>query len=318
MSHGYDKFVGIDVSKDSLDVHGLPTGSPSRFDNTAEGRAQLLSFLPKAGTSLSVVEATGGYERGLVAEAVTAGHHIAVVNPRQVRDFAKAFNVLAKTDRIDASVIARFAETTRPEPVGYSERQEQLRELIVRRRQLIDHRTAEKNRCETARSSLVRNSVRKLIETINKDIARIDRAVVELVQSNNDWRDRYKRVSEVPGIGKQTAAVMLAELPELGHLNRQQVSSLVGVAPFNRDSGQFRGRRSIWGGRVGVRNVLYMAALSAKRSNPVIRAFAARLLAKGKPPKVVITACMRKLLTILNALLRSNERWAPRLETASS
>jgi len=318
MSHGYDKFVGIDVSKDSLDVHGLPTGSPSRFDNTAEGRAQLLSSLPKAGTSLSVVEATGGYERGLVAEAVTAGHHIAVVNPRQVRDFAKAFNVLAKTDRIDASVIARFAETTRPEPVGYSERQEQLRELIVRRRQLIDHRTAEKNRCETARSSLVRNSVRKLIETINKDIARIDRAVVELVQSNNDWRDRYKRVSEVPGIGKQTAAVMLAELPELGHLNRQQVSSLVGVAPFNRDSGQFRGRRSIWGGRVGVRNVLYMAALSAKRSNPVIRAFAARLLAKGKPPKVVITACMRKLLTILNALLRSNERWAPRLETASS
>lgn len=318
MSHGYDKFVGIDVSKDSLDVHGLPTGSPSRFDNTAEGRAQLLSSLPKAGTSLSVVEATGGYERGLVAEAVTAGHHIAVVNPRQVRDFAKAFNVLAKTDRIDASVIARFAETTRPEPVGYNERQEQLRELIVRRRQLIDHRTAEKNRCETARSSLVRNSVRKLIETINKDIARIDRAVLELVQSNDDWRDRYKRVSEVPGIGKQTAAVMLAELPELGHLNRQQVSSLVGVAPFNRDSGQFRGRRSIWGGRVGVRNVLYMAALSAKRSNPVIRAFAARLLAKGKPPKVVITACMRKLLTILNALLRSNERWAPRLETASS
>lgn len=318
MSHGYDKFVGIDVSKDTLDVHGLPTGSPSRFDNTAEGRAQLLSFLPKAGTSLSVVEATGGYERGLVADAVTAGHHIAVVNPRQVRDFAKAFNVLAKTDRIDASVIARFAETTRPEPVGYNERQEQLRELIVRRRQLIDHRTAEKNRCETARSSLVRNSVRKLIETINKDIARIDRAVVELVQSNDNWRDRYKRVSEVPGIGKQTAAVMLAELPELGHLNRQQVSSLVGVAPFNRDSGQFRGRRSIWGGRVGVRNVLYMAALSAKRSNPVIRAFAARLLAKGKPPKVVITACMRKLLTILNALLRSNERWAPRLETASS
>jgi len=318
MSHGYDKFLGIDVSKDTFDVHGLPAGSPSRFDNTAEGRAQLLSFLPNAGTSLSVVEATGGYERGLVADAVTAGHHIAVVNPRQVRDFAKALGLLAKTDRIDASVIARFAETTRPEPVGYNERQEQLRELIVRRRQLIDHRTAEKNRCETARSSLVRNSVRKLIETINKDIARIDRAVLELVQSNDDWRDRYERVSTVPGIGKQTAAVMLAELPELGHLNRQQVSALVGVAPFNRDSGQFRGRRSIWGGRVGVRNVLYMAALSAKKYNPVIKAFAARLLAKGKPPKVVITACMRKLLTILNALLRSNERWAPRLETASS
>lgn len=317
MSHGYDTFVGIDVSKDSFDVFGLPSGSPSRFDNTAEGRAKLLTLLPKAGACLSVVEATGGYERGLVADAVTAGHHIAVVNPRQVRDFAKALGLLAKTDRIDAEVIARFAATTRPVPQGYDQRQEQLRELIVRRRQLLDHRTAEKNRCETAQTSLVRNSVRKLIETLNKDVARIDRAILQLVASNDDWRNRFERLKGVPGVGGQTAAVLMAELPELGQLNRQEVAALVGVAPFNRDSGQLRGRRTIWGGRVGVRNVLYMAALSAKKHNPVIRAFAARLLAKGKPPKVVLTACMRKLLVILNAMLRTEETWNARLAIVS-
>ena len=315
MSRGYDKFVGIDVSKDALDVHGLSAGSPSRFDNTAAGRAKLLTLLPPAGACLSVVEATGGYERDLVAEAVTAGHHIAVVNPRQVRDFAKALGLLAKTDRIDAAVIARFAETTRPVPEGYDERQEQLRELIVRRRQLLDHRTAEKNRCEMGHSPLVRKSVLKLIETLNKDLKRIEKAILQLVESNDDWRGRFERLTSVPGVGEQTAATLMAELPELGRLNRQQVAALVGVAPFNRDSGQFQGRRSIWGGRGTVRNVLYMAALSAKKHNPVIRAFAARLLAKGKPPKLVLTACMRKLLVILNAMLRSGESWGPRLAT---
>lgn len=315
MSHGYDTFVGIDVSKDALDVHGLPDGLPSRFDNTAAGRANLLSLLPSAGACLSVVEATGGYERDLVAEAVTAGHHIAVVNPRQVRDFAKALGLLAKTDRIDAAVIARFAKTTRPVPEGYDERQEQLRELIVRRRQLLDHRTAEKNRCEMAHSPLVRKSVLKLIETLNKDLKRIEKAILQLVESNDDWRGRYERLKSVPGVGEQTAATLMAELPELGRLNRQQVAALVGVAPFNRDSGQFRGRRTIWGGRGSVRNVLYMAALSAKKHNPVIREFAARLLAKGKPPKLVLTACMRKLLVILNAMLRSGESWGPRMAT---
>lgn len=317
MSHGYDKFVGIDVSKAALDVHGLPVGSPSRFDNTAEGRAKLLSLLPPAGASLSVVEATGGYERNLVTEAITAGHHIAVVNPRQVRDFAKALGLLAKTDRIDAAVIARFAEMTRPVPEGYDERQEQLRELIVRRRQLMDHRTAEKNRCEMAHSKLVRKSVLKLIEALNKDLKRIEKAILQLVESNDDWRGRFERMKSVPGVGEQTAATLMAELPELGRLNRQQVAALVGVAPFNRDSGQFQGRRTIWGGRSSVRNVLYMAALTAKKHNPVIRAFAARLLAKGKPPKLVLTACMRKLLVILNAMLRSGESWGPRLATVT-
>ena len=198
MSHGYDTFVGIDISKDALDVHGLKDGSPSRFDNTAAGRAMLLSLLPQAGACLSVVEATGGYERDLVAEAVTAGHHIAVVNPRQVRDFAKALGLLAKTDQIDAAVIARFAETTRPVPKGYEERQEQLRELIVRRRQLLDHRTAEKNRAEMAHSSLVRKSVLKHIEMLNKDIQRIEKAILQLVESNDDWRGRFERLKAFP------------------------------------------------------------------------------------------------------------------------
>lgn len=317
MSQGYDTYVGIDVSKDTLDVHGLPDGSLNRFDNTAEGRAKLLSLLPPAGACLSVIEATGEYGRDLVAEAVTAGHHIAVVNPRQVRDFAKAIGLLAKTDRIDAAVIARFAEATRPVPKGFDERQDQLRELIVRRRQLLDHRTAEKNRCEMGHSPLVRKSVLNLIETLNKDLKRIEKAILQLVESNDDWRGRYQRMKSVPGIGEQTAATLMAELPELGRLNRQQVAALVGVAPFNRDSGQFHGKRSIWGGRASVRNVLYMAALSAKRHNPVVRAFAARLLAKGKPPKVVLTACMRKLLVILNAMLRSGEAWGPQLATVT-
>ena len=317
MSHGYDVYVGIDVAKASLEVFGLPPGSPSQFENTAEGRAKLLSLLPPAGASLSVVEATGGYERDLVAEMAVVGQHIAVVNPRHVRDFAKALGLLAKTDRLDAAVIARFAEMTQPVPQGFCQQQEQLRELIVRRRQLVDHRVAEKNRCEQAHAPLVRKSVRKLIETIDKDLNRIDKAIIQLVESNDDWRGRYERLKSVPGVGAQTAATLMAELPELGRLNRQQVASLVGVAPLNRDSGQFRGRRKIWGGRATVRSGLYMAALSAKKHNPIIRAFAARLLAKGKPPKVVLTACMRKLLVILNAMLRSGESWGPRLATVT-
>jgi transposase len=166
-----------------------------------------------------------------------------------------------------------------------------------------------------AHSLLVRKSVLKLIETLNKDIQRIEKAILQLVESNDDWRERFERLKGVPGVGEQTAATLMAELPELGRLNRQQVAALVGVAPFNRDSGQFRGRRAIWGGRQSVRNALYMAALSAKKHNPVIRAFAARLQAKGKPPKLVLTACMRKLLIILNAMLHSGDSWSPRLAT---
>ncbi|MBL6832666.1 MAG: transposase, partial [Pirellulales bacterium] len=195
---------------------------------------------------------------------------------------------------------------------------DELRELVARRRQLIDHRTAEKNRVRQGASPLVRKSLLRLIEVINKDIKAIDKAMLSLVQSDDDWRNKFDKIKEVTGIGPQTATTLVAEMPELGQVNRQEAAALVGVAPFNRDSGQFKGRRMVWGGRRSVRNALYMAALSAKKHNPVIREFAARLYAKGKPPKVVITACIRKLVVILNAMLKANQSWQPRLANAAT
>lgn len=318
MSHGYDKFVGIDVSKTNLDVFSAPDRSSHRFENTTDGASRLLKILPKPGTALIVVEATGGYEREVVGVLVADGHSVAVVNPRQVRDFARALNILAKTDRIDAAVLAEFAEKVRPIPREKQGRIEELRELVARRRQLVEHRTAEKNRIALGVTRLVRKSILGLIGAINKDIKAIDKGILECMKSDDDWRNRYEQLKSVPGIGEQTAATLVAELPELGNLTRQQVAALVGVAPFNRDSGQFKGRRMVWGGRKSVRNVLYMAALSAKRHNPVISAFAARLHAAGKPPKVVITACIRKLVVILNAMVKENQEWQPRLAPATS
>lgn len=318
MSHGYDDFVGIDVCKDNFDVCCAAGGQKGRFENTSDGVSRLLPLLPSAGTCLIVIEATGGYERQLVADLKTANHEVSVVNPRQVRDFARAFNILAKTDRIDAAVLACFAEKVRPIPREKAGRIDELRELVARRRQLIEHRTAEKNRVRQGASPLVRKSLLRLIEVINKDIKAIDKALVALVQSDDDWRNKFDKIKEVTGVGPQTATTLVAEMPELGQVNRQQAAALVGVAPFNRDSGQFKGRRMVWGGRRSVRNVLYMAALSAMKHNPVIREFAARLRAKGKPPKVVITACIRKLVVILNAMLRANQSWQPRLAAAAT
>jgi len=317
MSHGYDTFIGIDVCKDGFDVCCATSGPLGRFDNTADGVSRLLPLLPAAGTCLVVVEATGGYERQLVGDLMTAGHHVSLVNPRQVRDFARAFNILAKTDRIDAAVLARFAEKVQPIPREKAGRIEELRQLVTRRRQLIEHRTAEKNRCAQGVSSFVRKNILRHIEMINKDIKAIDKLLLSLVQSDDDWRNKFDKIKEVTGLGTQTATTLVAEMPELGKVNRQQAAALVGVAPFNRDSGQFKGRRMVWGGRQSVRNVLYMAALSAMKHNPVIRDFAARLHAKGKPPKVVITACIRKLVVILNAILKANQSWQPRLATAT-
>jgi transposase len=317
MSQGYDRFIGIDIGKSSFDVAGLAEGQRGHFDNTAVGRSQLLGLLPPVGTCLIVLEATGGYERDLVGDMVSAGHHVSTANPRQVRDLARALGILAKTDRIDAVVIARFAELVRPLPQEYHRKQEEMRELIVRRRQLIEHRTAEKNRCEQGHSALVRKSLLRSIEAINKDIKQLDKALMELVDSDDEWKNRFDRLKSVPGVGEQTAVTLLAELPELGRLNRQQVAALVGVAPFNRDSGILRGKRAVWGGRAGVRSALYMAALSAKKHNPVISEFATRLLALGKPAKVVLTACMRKLLVIMNSMLRAQQKWEPRLANAA-
>jgi transposase len=317
MSHGYDKFIGIDVCKSGFDVCCVTSGPQGRFNNTADGVSRLLPLLPAAGTCLIVVEATGGYERQLVGDLMTAGHQVSVVNPRQVRDFARAFNILAKTDRIDAAVLARFAEKVQPIPREKPGRIDELRQLVTRRRQLIEHRTAEKNRCAQGVSSFVRKSILRLIETINKDIKAIDKALLSLVKSDDDWKNKFDKITEVTGLGPHTATTLVAEMPELGKVNRQQAAALVGVAPFNRDSGQFKGRRMVWGGRQSVRNVLYMAALSAMKHNDVIRDFAARLRAKGKPTKVVITACIRKLVVILNAMLKTNQSWQPRLAAST-
>lgn len=306
-------FVGIDVSKNSLDVAFLPQGTPLTVDYSPNGLQELLRQLPAAGNSLIVVEATGGYQRRLVAELINAGHQVAVVNPRQVRDYAKAVGILAKTDRLDAAVIARFARDIQPRTVAQtSKKQEELVELVSRRRQLVTLRTTEKNRLEHPVTPAVRQSVQQMIDQLTKHVVRIEKAISALVESHDDFRDQGKILASVPGVGIVTVTSLLADLPELGLLNRQQISALVGVAPFNQDSGQQKGRRAIRGGRQSIRNVLYMAALTARRCNPVFQRFAARLEAHGKPKKVVITACMRKLLVILNTLVKNNTHWSPK------
>lgn len=313
---GISTFVGIDISKNSLDVHCLPDGNSFSVPNKREGHRQIISHLPKPGACLVVVEATGGYERQLVAELAAAGQHVAVVNPRQVRDFAKALGILAKTDRIDASVIARFGQQVHPRPLAeVHEKQLELGQLVTRRRQLVDLRTAETNRKETVTSKNVRRSIQQVIDTLNKELKRVEKSILSLVESNDDWKGKAELLQSTPGVGKTTAATLLADLPELGTLNRYEIAALVGLAPFNRDSGRFKGKRSVWGGRATVRSALYMAAITAKRWNPVIRAFAQRLISQGKKPKVVTTACMRKLLVILNSMVKTQTHWNPQLES---
>ena len=307
-------FVGIDVAKKSLDVATLPATTPRTFSHDAKGRRALLGNLPQPGTCLVVVEATGGYERLLVADLLDAGHLVAVVNPRQVRDFAKALGILAKTDRIDAAVIARFGQQVKPRPLAeVHEKQGELDQLVTRRRQLVVLRTAEKNRFTMAHSKPVKRSLQLVIDTLNKEVKRIEKAILALVASDDQWQGKADILSSVPGVGNVTAATLIAEFPELGQINRQQAAALAGLAPFNRDSGKFQGKRTICGGRRTVRTALYMAALSAKTCNPVIRKFAERLEAKGKLPKVILTACMRKLLVILNTMLKTNTLWNPRI-----
>jgi transposase len=302
--------VGIDVAKESLEVCLLPQGRRFTTSNDRTGFRQILEKLPGAGSCLVVLEATGGYQRAIVAELVAAGHQVAVVNPRQVRDFARGLGILAKTDRLDAEVIARFGQQAQPRPLtAIPEIQEELQQLVVRRRQLIELRTAETNRLESAHSRSVLKSVRSMIEQLQKKVRQIEKEIAELVQSDEQLQCQTALIQSVPGVGAVTAATLLAELPELGRLNRQEIAALVGVAPFSRDSGKFHGRRSIWGGRGAVRSVLYMAALTARRSNPVIRQFALRLEAAGKPFRVVLTACMRKLLVILNTIVKTRSLW---------
>ena len=318
MDAKFETFVGVDIAKDSLDVCFLAADKRFTTTNDQAGFRQLLQELPTVGSCLIVAEATGGYQREMVAELIAAGHQVAVVNPRQVRDFARGLGILAKTDRLDAEVIARFGQQAKPRPTEkMPEKQDELQQLVVRRRQLIDLRTAENNRLPLARSKSVIKSIRSMVEQLQKKIRQIEKEITDLVESDDQLQCHATLMKSVPGVGAVTAAALLAELPELGRLNRQEIAALAGLAPFNRDSGKFHGRRSIWGGRRAVRKALYMAALTARRCNPVIRALSQRLEAAGKPFKVVLTACMRKLLVILNTIVKNNSVWNNKLQISN-
>ena len=261
--------------------------------------------------ALVVLEATGGLELPLAGELLDAALPVAVVNPRQVRDFARALGKLAKTDTLDAQVLARFGEGTKPQPRPLPDAQTQeLKALVTRRRQLVEMTTAEKNRLRRATPRL-RRQIQEHIDWLRCQLDEVDTDLGELIRSSPVWRAKEKLLKSVPGVGPVLSTTLLSQLPELGALSRQQVCALVGVAPFNRDSGTLRGRRTVWGGRSQVRTALYMATLVASRFNPAIQAFYQRLCSAGKPKKVALTACMRKLLTILNSMLKHGHAWNP-------
>ncbi len=302
------RIAGIDVAKGHLDVHLLPQEQSFKCTTDAQGLAELVERLTAAAPELVVMEATGGYQTAIAAELTAAGFKVAVVNPRQVRDLAKALGLLAKTDAIDAYVIARFGLMVQPQCRAMPDEQElAVKELMARRGQLVKMRTAERNRLEHARSSDVANSIHQVIHTIQKLIEKIDRDLDHRIRNSPIWHEKDQLLQSVPGVGPNTVRMLLSSLPELGHLNRRQIASLVGVAPMNHDSGTLRGKRMIRGGRTDVRTALYMPALVAARHNPVIRAFYLRLRTDGKSAKLAITACIRKLLTILNAILKTKQ-----------
>lgn len=303
------RFVGIDVSQDHLDVYVHPLGEGWRLPNTAQGRAELVHRLAEHEPQLVVLEASGGLQRPVAEALREAKVPVAVVNPRQVRDFAKALGHLAKTDVLDAEVLARFAAAVQPEPrPPADEHTQRLAELVRRRRQLVEMATAEKNRLRAA-SPQVRPGVERHLEWLEREIAVLDEEIEGF--KGEDWAERDRLLRSVPGVGPVLSATLLGCLPELGSLSGKKIAALVGVAPFNRDSGKKRGKRRVWGGRGQVRAVLYMATLAATRSNPVIRGFYLRLVEAGKPKKVALTACMRKLIVILNAMMRDGKPWQP-------
>lgn len=302
-------YVGIDVAQAHLAVAVRPSGEQWRTATTEPAVADLVTRLQAVAPTLVVLEATGGLELPVVAALAAAGLPVAVVNPRQVRDFAKAIGQLAKTDTLDAQVLARFAEVVQPAPRPLPDAAAQaLSALLARRRQVVEMLTAEQQRLGRARPP-VRGRVEAHIPWLQQELADLDGEVREAVQASPLWREQEELLRSAPGIGPVVATTLLADLPELGTLNRKQISALVGVAPLNCDRGTLRGKRAVWGGRGRVRATLYMAALVAVRHNPIIRAFYARLLAVGKAKKVALTACMHKLLIILNAMLHHRTPW---------
>ena len=302
-------FVGIDVAKDRLDVALRPSGETFAVARNGEGLADLIKKLVPLAPELVVMEATGGFETVVAAAIAGAKLPLAVVNPRQIRDFARAVGQLAKTDRLDAAVIARFAEQVRPGPRSIPDEQTRaLDDLVTRRRQIVDMITAESNRRSRLSKRLQRGADR-ILAALQKELTDLDRDLDDTIRGSPAWREKEVLLTSVPGVGPVLARTLIAEFHELGSLDRRKTAALAGVAPINRDSGSMRGRRTTWAGRASVRSVLYMATLVAARRNPVIAAFYRRLLDAGKPKKVALVAAMRKLLTILNAILRDRLPW---------
>jgi transposase len=303
-----EKFVGIDVSKAALDACIRPTGEALHVAYVE----QLVAQMKQIGPTLIVLEATGGLEIRIATELASTGFPVAVINPRQARDFAKATGQLAKTDQVDAAMLAEFAKAIRPQVRPQKDADTRaLDELVSRRRQLIDMRVQETLRLGTAASKPLEKSLHQHIAWLDRRIAQIDIGLRQRLRDSDAWRAKDDLLRGIPGVGAVTTLTMLAKCPELGKLNRREIAALTGVAPLANDSGKHRGKRFIWGGRADVRAVLYMATVSAIRCNDVIKKFAERLKTAGKPPKVIIVACMRKLLTIMNAMMKNNTPWNP-------
>ena len=309
--------VGIDVAKATLEVYLLPGGQTLSVANDDDGIARIVTLLRQHPVARVLLEATGRYERRVAAALLEAGFDVAVVNPRQARDFARALGKLAKTDKIDARTLAEFARLGH---VRSCEKQPENRilldDLVTRRRQVTQMIAMEKTRAQIPQDKRTRAMIARVIRVLEQQREDLDRRIAELIESDDDWRNKRDLLSSVPGVGEVTASQLVADLPELGKLNRQQIAALVGVAPINRDSGTMRGKRTIFGGRTSVRCALYMAAFCAMKFNPVIKKFAERLRAAGKPFKVTVIAAMRKLLTILNVMLKENRPWDPKLQKA--
>jgi transposase len=303
-------FVGIDVSKARLDISVRPSGVKNSFANDKDGIKSLVQWLNPIKSTLIVFEATGNLERALALALASEDLPFHVVNPRQVRDFARASGQLAKTDSLDADLLAHFAEVMRPKIRALPDQASwELKDLVARRRQLIGMIVAENNRLDRA-SKLIARSITDHIRFLEKQLQRADHDLDQMISQNSLWQANQQILRSTPGIGPVISRTLIAEMPELGSLDRKQIAKLAGVAPLNHDSGTLRGKRIIWGGRANVRAALYMAALVASRRNVIIKDFYARLRNAGKPPKVALVACMRKLLTILNSMIKHNARWS--------
>ena len=304
-------YVGVDVSKETLDVAVCDSGERWQFSNSRAGIKIAIETLGRIGPDIVVFEATGGLELPFWEALSEAGISAAPINPRQIRDFARAKGKLAKTDAIDAQVIAQYGRAMQPRPQPFPETQA-LKEVVARRSQLVDMISSEKNRLQAARQTNIREDIKAHIEWLETRLKGVEKELTKAIKASPVWREKDELLRSTPGVGPTLSATLLTQLPELGTLNRHEVAALAGVAPLNRDSGLMRGKRAVWGGRGRVRGALYMAALVATRYNPVIRAFYQRLCSEGKPKKVALVACMRKLLAILNSMVKHRTPWTYR------